>query len=188
MDESIILPLRNTYAQINKYPINNLDEISIDNYYDLQGNINISGTTLFLRGSDVFYYLKKNIKTISDKDTISFINSNLLNIYWKNKKLLSFTDFNNLENAMKEPFSIFENILDSSENITQTITPIYYLQNNINPYEVFHISVKDFINIINNKKPLIIKLPKINININLQYELYDFYDYETNTIEDYMSR
>lgn len=186
MSESIVLPLRHTYAQINQYELNKLTGIPIDEYNDLSTtldkNFNISDTTFFLKGTEIPEYLNNNLDRYSENDIITIVDSNIMNLYWKYRELLSLTDLENLKISMDQPLPTFENVNEESP------TSIYYLNDNITQFNVLHITVKDFIKMINNNALLKIKLSKIDVMIILSYELYDFYNYATNTVEDYISR
>jgi hypothetical protein len=138
---------------------------------------------LFLKGNDIPKYINENKSKILDNDIISIIDPNLNNIYWENRELLSITDLENLTDYMKQTQADFELSEDNVSNIE-----LYNITSNIIDYNIVFITVKDFIKAINNNKSVIVKLPDVNINIEFQYELYDFYNKLTNNIENVIVR
>ena len=171
MSESVGSLLRNTYALINNFKLESKDP-----------NLN---SYLFIRGNDLPLYIKENNYKILDNDIISIVDPNISNIYWDNRELLSITDLENLTDYMKQSPVEFDLSDDNIPNI-QT----YNLINNIDiiDYNTIYITVRDFINFINSNKSIIIKLPKIDINIEIKYEPYDFYNYSTNKINSFIPR
>jgi hypothetical protein len=164
MSKSVGSLLRNTYATINKFKLDSTDP-DLNSYF-------------FLKGNDLPKYIKEKGPKISDNDIISIIDTNVNNIYWDNRELLSITDLENLTDYMKQSPTDFDILEDDT----------YHLTNNIIDYNVLFITVKDFIKAINSNKSIIIKLPKMNINIQYQYELFDFYDKSTNNINNIILR
>jgi hypothetical protein len=169
MSKSVGSLLRNTYATINKFKLDST-------------NPNLS-SYLFLKGNDIPKYINENKSKILDNDIISIIDPNLNNIYWENRELLSITDLENLTDYMKQTQADFELSEDNVSNIE-----LYNITSNIIDYNIVFITVKDFIKAINNNKSVIVKLPDVNINIEFQYELYDFYNKLTNNIENVIVR
>lgn len=169
MSQSVVALLRNTYALINKYELDPLDP-----------NLN---SYRFIKGNDLPRYIKENNYKISDNDIISIIDTNINSIYWDNRELLSITDLENLTDYMKTPIIEFSKLDTDPSNIQ-----IYSIDNSNIDYNMLFIKVKDFVKYINNNTSVPIKFPKINMNIELQYELYDFYNNTTNKIENFISR
>jgi len=169
MNKSIGSLLRNTYVLINKFKLDSIDP-----------NLN---SYLFLRGNDLPRYIKENNYKVSNNDIISIIDTNMNSIYWNNRELLSITDLENLTDYMKQPPIEFNRLDIDLSNIQ-----MYSVNNNIIDYNISYITVKDFIKDINSNNPVIIKLPKINITIEFQYELYDFYNNITHKIDNFISR
>lgn len=170
MNKLIGSPLRNTYASINKFK---LDFIGDD--------LNLFP---FIKGNDLPKFIKENNSKILDSDIISIIDTNMNNIYWNNRELLSITDLEKLTDTISYYPIEFVRSEDELTNLQ-----VFLLQNNIIiDYNVLYITVRDFIKFINSNKPIVIKLPKMSINIEIQYELYDFYNELTNHIDDFISR
>jgi len=171
MSEPVGSLLRNTYALINHFKLKSADP-NLKNYF-------------FLRGNDLPTYIKENNYKTSDNDVISIIDTNISNVYWDNRELLSITDLENLTDYMKQSPVEFDKSDDNVSNIST-----YHLSNNIAiiDYDTVYITVKDFVNFINNDESIIIKLPKIDINIEIKYEPYDFYNYSTSNIDNFILR
>lgn len=169
MSKSVGSLLRNTYATISKIK--------------LDSTIPDLNSYSFLKGNDLPRYIKENESKISDNDIISIIDTNVNNIYWDNRELLSITDLENLTDYMKQSPTDF-NILEDNMSEIQ----LYYLTSNIIDYNILFITVKDFIKAINTNKYINIKLPNINVNIEFQYELYDFYNNSSNNIDNVILR
>lgn len=171
MSELIGSLLRNTYALINNFKLKSTDP-NLKSY-------------LFVRGIDLPLYIKENNYKILDNDIISIIDTNISNVYWDNRELLSVSDLENLTDYMKQPPLEFDK---SDDNISGIQT--YYIINDVNiiDYNTVYITVKDFVRFINNNEFIIIKLPKVDIDMEIQYEPYDFYNYSTNTIDNFISR
>ena len=171
MSETVGSLLRNTYALINNFKLESTDP-----------NLKFY---LFLRGIDLPLYIKENNYKILDNDIISIIDTNISNIYWDNRELLSVSDLENITDYMKQSPLEFDK---SEDNISGIQT--YHLVNDISiiDYNTVYITIKDFIKFVNSNKSIMTKLPKVNINIEFKYEAYDFYNYSTNTIDNFISR
>lgn len=203
----ISFPLRITYAQIHPYPLTNLEGISFNNigneFYPnkalstilddfANGNKNhlsIFENNLFLKSTDIFGYLRENINSLTHNDIITIIHPSFRDIYWKNRELLSFSKLNALDLVITQPLPQFKNIFDYeylSQYSDKINTGIYHLYGDINEFIVLHITTKDFIEAINNNEPLNIKLKDINVTIKLEYKPYDFYDYKTESVQQYI--
>ena len=157
--------LRNTYASINKFKLDS------------------NNSNLFFGGNDLPKYIKENNYKISDNDIISIVDPNINNIYWDNRELLSISDLENLIDYMKQPQIEFTKL-----NIDTSDIQVYSVNNDNIDYNILYITVSNFIKAINSNKPVIIKLSKVNINIELQYEPYDFYNNTTKKVDNYISR
>jgi len=158
--------LRDTYATLNKFKVNSEDP-DLDKY-------------LFVKGNELPRFINENDAKISDKDLISIYHPNINNIYWENRKMLSITDLEFLTDYMKQSAPDFINI---SEYEMQT----YHLSNDVIGYNMLYITVKDFIKAIDNKS-MSIKLPDIDLKIELRYELYDFYNRDTQSLDILLKR
>lgn len=170
MNKLIGSPLRNTYASINKFKLELIGD-DLDLYP-------------FIKGNDLPKFIKENNSKILDSDIISIIDTNMNNIYWNNRELLSITDLEKLMDNMKYYPIEFVRSDYNPKNFQ-----IFLLQRNIIiDYNVLYITVGDFIKYINNNKYIVTKLPKMNKNIEIQYELYDFYNESTNRIDNFISR
>lgn len=161
--------LRNTYANVDRFKLES-------------SNLN---STLFIRGNDIPRYIKENNHKMINNYVISIVDPNLNNVYWNNRDQLSITDLDNLNDYMKEPIIEF-NLLSAVD--TENSIPYYQLSSNNIDYNVLYIPVRDFVKAINSNEPIKIKLPKLNINVEYTYELYDLYNKLTHKIDNVISR
>src|SRR5436189_2558200 len=160
MSMSVSSLLRNTYVSINK------------------DKLESSNLNLFINGNDLTRYINENNYKISDNDIISIVDTNLNNIYWDNRELLSITNLENLIDYMKQPQIEFNKL----DTLDKSNIQMYSVNNDNIDYNVLYITVGNFIKAINNNNPIITKLPKANINIEFQYAPYDFYNHITQKI------
>ncbi len=197
----ISLSLRDTYAQIQHLPIHNFkginDNISTSEIYpndslnQVLDNLeidpdkylnNIFASDLFLSSNDIFGYLSKNITSSMCDDIITIVINNLQDLYWNNRSLLTQEEEHLLEIDTNKIPPTFKNIFEYkhlTKYSNKIYTPIYQLYGDITPHTSLYIPVKDFIKSINIKEPIHVRLENIDIIIQLDYELYDFFNFET---------
>lgn len=197
---NIVIPLRKTYAQIHKRPLTNFEGIPIENVGEeffpskelanlLSSNrelLDIFSNGLFLKSSDVFNFLR-NKKFINEDDVITIIEPSLRDVYWKNKFLLNMDDIELLETNIKQPLPLYKNILDY-EYVSEYKPKydIYHQYGDMTKFNVLHITVRDFIKSINDNRSLVFELKDIKITITLEYEPYDFYDYKSESVKQFI--
>ena len=187
--------LRDTYARVQPGPLFNME-----GYHEQNRNTEIeaakslsekslpSGSNLFLRGSDIFLYLSKHQDDVCDY-TVSIIIHALRDLYWANRYLLSEDEITQLDIATQTPLPSFKNIFEYSslEKYGKIFnTPLFQLFGDITPYSVINIPVKHFIESININAPIQAQLVGTDIIIQLDYELYDFWDVDTESIINYV--
>lgn len=157
MSQITKLLLRDTYAQITKNGV-------------------INNNDLFKKGNDIFHYLKYNKQKINNNDIIVFYHPNIINLYWLSRELLNPKELSDLKFYIREPSPTFE-ILEQGG---------YSFTGDINNYRAIYVKVKDFINFVNDNRPIISEMSMLSKNINLEYELYDFYNFDINQIDNHM--
>lgn len=183
---TIPLWLRDTYAYVHSEPIQQLNGPLNETILTQEAAITslASGSGLFLNSADVFTYLNRNISNVCN-DTITIVIHSLRDLYWNMRNTLQREEVDHLEVAMKQPLPRFKNIfeyraLESSRDVNPS--PLYQLFGTITQFSVIHIPVKHFIMSINDKQPLQVMLSGTNVIIQLDYEAYDFWDPETQSL------
>lgn len=133
--------------------------------------IRIGKSGPFFIGNNTIKYLQKH-PNILKGEIMTIVNTSIINIYWKYRELLSLKELENLSFFIKDSLPEF----DEDGNLITSL----------NHYNFMKITVGDFIKFINKKIPIKISLMNLNVIINLTYEDYDFYNYDTNTIDNYI--
>jgi hypothetical protein len=205
--------LRDTFGQVQQSPIYNLhgeyvesidtEDVAkallireISNRNVVQSDISSfdvyqgSDSRLFLAGSDIFGDLVKNYANVSScTQTVNIIIHSLRDLYWNNRHMLPAEEVKILEILMKFPLPKFKNIFDydSLKSFRDTIgTPMYQLFGDITPFSVISIPVRHFIESINNNIPIQVQLSGTNIVIQLDYQPYDFWDFDSQSLVNYI--
>ena len=190
--KNIAIGLRDVFARFQKERIFNwygFEEIS-DESEEIANRTALgeeNGSSNFIRGSDVFGYLWKNLRKEECGNVVNIVIPGLRNIYYKYRGYLTRDEQDLLEIVMKRPLPQFENIWDypsleryrSEKNISE-----YQLFGSITPYDVLHIPVVYFIEAINNKKPILSQLHPLEVIVNIVYSQSDFWDFEHQRIID----
>jgi hypothetical protein len=190
--QSRIIPiwLRDTYARIQSdslYDLKGYNEENVNSEMGARDSLSkgISKSDLFLSGGDVFIYLNRNLDHGVCSQTVSIIIHGLRDLYWTNRSMLSIDELPLLQLAMRQPLPTFKNIFEykSLEPFRDIInTPMYQLFGIITPYSVIHIPVRHFIESINRNEPIQAALTGTDIIIQLNYQPYDFWDFDTQSI------
>jgi len=193
---SRIIPiwLRNTYVRVQPVPLYNLT-----GYYEENLNTeiaakeslskDISKSDLFISGGDVFSYLNKNLDHGICNQTINIIVQGLRDLYWNNRNMLYRNELTRLELAMKQPLPRFKNIFEykSLQPFRDVInTKMFQLFGAITPFSVIHIPVRNFIEFINRNEPIQVTLTGTDITIQFNYQPYDFWDFDTQSMINYI--
>ena len=203
----IPLWLRDTYGRIQPEPIYNLEGPLEENRSSEEAayrshSRGISNSDLFLNGGDIFGYINKNKSLCINRSgsngpggpganepgfnqVITIVIHSLRDLYWNYRAMLSPDQLVQLNMAMDEPLSTFKNIYDykSLEKFRDmTDTPLYQMFGTITPYSVLYIPVRNFIETINNNEPIQIALDNIGIIIQLDYQQFDFWNFDTQSI------
>lgn len=152
MNQTVKLFLRESYAQIIK-------------------NGTISSDNTFQKGNIMFHHIKYNKQTITNNDIIAFFHPNIINIYWLNRELLNPKELSELKYYVKQQPTTFK---QSGNDYLGG----YLSVNEVNDYSIIYVKVEDFIKSIENNEAIISIMPMVDINIFLEYELYDFYKYD----------
>lgn len=190
------LPLHKTYALVSKQKLTQLDSDETD-HLKLLATLSddhldkIFDYNLFLNSTDILSVLRGKLVNYKN-DYITIVSPDLFNIYLNNKNVLNNNDLLDVHKYMADDPPQFNNIVDyeqlidytgSKEIESQLKTPIYQLIGEINPYNVLHISVPEFIRLIGNNKPIITNLRNTKLLVSLTYEAYDFYDLVEETVD-----
>ena len=183
--------LRDTYAHVQLGPLFTAEGFQEETRNtEIEAAKSLSQTSLpsrdnlYFRGSDVFVHLAKHQNNIANQ-TVTIIIHGLRDLYWTNRHGLSNDEKIQLDIAMKTPLPSFKNIFDypSLDKYREIFnTPLFQLFGNITPYSVLNIPVKHFVESININAPIQAKLLGTNIIIQLDYQEYDLWDPDTESI------
>lgn len=140
-------------------------------------NMDLGGSKLFLSGDKMFGYIWRNPNL--KNQIINIVIPGLRNRYFQDKHLLSHEEQAILNTSMNQQLPVFYNIYDYSSlkgfsekaNVNE-----YQLMGTITPYDVLHISVVNFVDLINRKQPLRFKLEPLPLIISIEYYDYNFWD------------
>lgn len=161
------LGLSETYAHVGPNKIFNILSESASE--------NLLNTTLFRQGSRIMTYLYRNLHNHCN-DYITLVIPNLRNLYFNNRRLFDLDDQIKLDLAMDKKLPTFDDI---SNNPTKNNGSYEYkLKGDITEFDVLHIPVIEYVELINNEFPLEFILSPTNIVITLTYEPSDFWDIE----------
>jgi hypothetical protein len=193
-DPVIPVWLRDIYAKVEPYPlldVEGLEEVSKDTEQlaALELQKLLPKTSLFIRGSDLYSYLSRYITADMCNHVITFVIVSLRDLYWNMRLNLSIQQQAQLDMVMNKRAPQFQNIFDYP--LLQDLGPevpthLYQLIGDITPFNVVHVSVRDFINAVNNKLPIPVWLPELAIIIQLSYEEADFWDTQVGQLIDYI--
>lgn len=194
VDPIIPLWLRDIYAKVEQYPISTregLEEVSRDTEALAAAELQklLPDTSLFIGGSDLYSYLSRYITNEMCDHVITFVITNLRDLYWNMRLNLSIEQQVQLDRAMNKSLPHFQNIFDypSLQNLGPELpTHLFQLIGDITPFSVIHVPVRDFINAVNNKLPVLVWLPELAIIIQLSYQEADFWDTQVGQLIDYI--
>lgn len=197
--------LRDTYARVQPEPLTTVHGHSEENINtEIEAAKSLTnqslppGENLFLRSSDIFLFLSSHISNISDRSssltnicdqTVAIVIRALSDLYWNNRFSLSDEEIIHLDTATKKPLPSFKNVFEySSLDKYRDLytTPLFQLFGDITEYNVINVPVKYFIESINHNLPIQAELVGTGIIIQFNYEKYDFWDPETNSIIDHI--
>jgi hypothetical protein len=191
---TIPLWLRDTYGRVQQTPLyyfqgplrenNDTEEAA-----KKASTQNMEESDIFLSGKDIFAYLNRNKNRNICNGVVTVVVHSLRDLYWNARSTLPIGDIKQLELALSRPLPTFKNIFEykSLQTIGESIDiPLYQMFGTITPYSVLHIPVKDFIEMLNNKLPIRIRLDDTNIIIRLDYEQYDFWDPISKSLIEYI--
>jgi hypothetical protein len=183
--------LRDTYARVQPEPLLHLEgHIEENRNTEIEAAKALShqslptGENLFLRSSDIFAFLSKHAGDICDQ-TVAIIIRGLRDLYWNNRFSLSDDELIQLDIATRKPLPSFKNVFEYSslEKYRDIFnTPMFQLFGDITEYNVINVPVKYFIESLNNNVPIQAEILGTGIIIQFDYEMYDFWDPDTESI------
>jgi len=184
MEQDTIIPLwlRDVYGKVNSSPIYEMQgALNLDKGSEYQANELYDAEQLFLKGDDLFAYIKDHPDVI--KQNVTIVIKGLTNLFWERRKLLP-EEIQNLSNAINQPAPDFKNVAEY-QSLRNIDSPLYQLFGNITPYNMLYIPVRDFVNSINQNIPIQVKINGLGIIISLHYRDYDFWDPKTQMLRKY---
>lgn len=189
---SIDIYLRDVYARVQSSAITEFTGLSTQNDDSERAAIKRITTgefsqEYFLKATDIYRYLYRH-KSSHEHDIVTIVIPGLRDQYYSNKLMFNTDERQDITIKMSTPRPTFFNIWDYKklEHYQDIFTRIsndpvldsglieYQVFGEITPYDVVHISVKDFIQAINDRQPIIINIPLMTIT--LWYEPSDFFD------------
>lgn len=196
MSNNPIIPvwLRDIYAKVEPYPLSDIEGLedvseATEKLAALELQKLLPQTSFFIRGSNLYSYLSRYIDSATCDYVITFVIVSLRDLYWNMRPNLTVQQQTVLDTTMNKNLPEFHNIFNY--RLLQDLGPemptyLFQLVGDITPFNVVHIPVRDFIMAINNKSPISILLPDIDIIIQLSYEHADFWDTQTQQLIDYI--
>ena len=193
---SVIIPiwLRDTYARVAAQPLYNLqgpfvEDITTEALARDEIVKGLTGSNLFISGGDVFGHLHRTLTDATCNDVITIVIRGLRDLYWNHRDTLPPDELSQLDLSMRQPLPSFKNIFEyrSLAPLREVMNiPMYQAFGTITSYSVVHIPVRHFIQAINMNAPIDIALQDTNVIIRLDYESYDFWDFETESLVKYI--
>ncbi len=169
--------LRDAYAIIKPRPLYNLmGSVKVNDNSEQESIFSYNSGNLFVKGNDVLSIINQNIKNYCGW-YITFVLPSLTDHFLDNSEYLSEEEHVTLLELSNTSNPKFKNIYeyDYFDEIQYTL-PLYQMFGVITPYNVLHISVKDFVEMINDRNAPLFVLDEIYSIIGLYYEEYDLYD------------
>ena len=185
--------LRDIYAKVGSSPLSDvIGENIVSGVTENTESLAVSElgklfpeTTFFIRGNELYSYLARYLNASVCNDVITFVLVGLRDLYWNQRHKLTTEQLDQLELSMNQPlpqfYSIF-NYQSLSDAGSEMATSAFQLFGTITPFSVVHVPVRDYINAVNNKQPISVFLPELDIILSLSYELSDFWDPLTNQL------
>lgn len=136
-------------------------------------------TMFFIRGNELYSYLARYLNANVCNHVVTFVLVGLRDLYSNQRHKLTVQELAQLELSMNRPLPQFYSIFNyqSLSNVgSEMATSAFQLFGTITPFSVVHVPVREFVNAVNNKQPISVLLPELDIILSLTYELSDFWD------------
>lgn len=178
MDRSFRIDMVGTYAYLGPSPVFSLMGKPND---DAVVNMYVHGDpepTLFRDTSRLMPYLARTLSSHCS-DIVTIVVPGLRYLYSNNLDLVSLDRHAHIGVAIKDPLPRFVSIFDipALENSVVRNSAIeYQLDGVVNDLDVLHISVRDFVTAVNEKRPIRFLLPESDLLVELNYTVSDFWD------------
>ena len=184
----IIIPLRleDLFARVQADRIFNWNGYTETSFFSEDAanaavRMESGGSRLFLKANNMFGYLFRNISASMCSNVVNIIIPGLRNLYWQYRHLLPANEQNLLAISMQRELPSFTNIYSyrslqyygEKANISE-----YQLLGSITPYDVVHVPVEHFIDLLNRNQSIKVQLSPLPIIIDITYHDYDFWDNE----------
>ncbi|CAH6419054.1 Hypothetical protein HVR_LOCUS247 [uncultured virus] len=188
VQQDIIIPLRleDLYARVqdnrifNMFGYSEVGEASEDSARKAI-LMESGGSRLFLNAANMFSYLYRNMGSDWCNKVINIVVPGLRNLYWKYRYLLHPNEQAILATCMEQQLPNFTDVYSyQSLKYYEEIANIheYQLIGTITPYDIVHIPIINYIDSLNNKQTIKVKLDNVNVFIYITYKDYDFWDNE----------
>lgn len=168
---NVDLYLRQTYARVHDEPIYDhtspilVDEDDPDEVID---------TTPYYTGTNLY---RANIQSKSHDDIVTLVIPGLRNVYYQSKHLLDAEEQHPLSSSMSAESPTFEYDTSSPPGLER-----FHLTGQVTPYDVVHIPVSKYLNLVNSRRTLNFDLVPTDITLRLTHTDADFWDPVNNTL------
>lgn len=165
------------YFSINKVIMSKEYNIWLRDIYGTINNKKIFNSNIenlqFYRGNELFYIINRYYKNLDG--IITLVIPGLRNIYYKYRDQLSEDDIGPLQLAFRSPLPSFDNLEGDQQ---------YSVDEYLMPYDVVHITVRDFALILQEKSDLTIMLYPTEVKLKFLYDKSDFWNSKAGRIVD----
>lgn len=186
--------LRDVFVRITNEKILDITgetEISFDTEEKAYYAVKLHETNkLFLRGNNLFEEIDRFLSRTSCNAVVNLVITGLRDVYWQNRYKLPPDLLNKLSvlegQALPTFFNVFE--YESLRKVGEsTDVALYQLFNDITEFDIVHIPLTTLISTINQKRDILLKLPYIDLTLELSYEQYDLYNLQRKALVEYIN-
>lgn len=171
MNEKISIRISDVYAHIGKNKIVNWWGYGSPNSNSQSDLIN-GKSSLFVKGNNLLSELRIN----KNNYLISFVVPGLRILFNSSKYLLSSEEQLLLDISSKRDLPSFFDVGDYDDVSTDKLYTTFQLMGSITPYDILSLPVKEFKRRINSRIPILFTLEETNVNVEITFENYDFWD------------
>lgn len=187
-DHLIRIDMKGTYTLLGPYAISAMigepqDDAIVQHYW--YGG---PEPTLFRDTTRLVPYLSRTIASHCN-DLLTIVVPGLRYVYFNNLDLVSPDRHAQIPVLIRNPLPRFTSIFDIpdlAEAPIRNAAEEYQLTGVMNELDVVHITVRDFVTAVNEKRPMRFVLPATDLTVELNYSTDDFWDEEQGTTISYI--
>lgn len=176
--ELIPISISDTYGILSPNNIINWNGFEAETPHT-QNLIKTGKSKLFMPGNKLFPYLSHHLDSNTIKQYVILLIPGLRNKYYERRHLLPKDEQILLNLSMLRPMPNM--VFNGDDN-----NPLYQVHGHITPFDIISFPVPYFIRYINQSLPIKVILDPIDIVIEVQYKLYDFWDKERQKLITYI--